>query len=825
VLSIRPIGSTRDEVTYYAELGRAEHHEYYSEDGHRPGIWWGEGAKVLGLVGEVNPEEFANLLKGLAPDGSRALVQLQNNSERKRRAGFDLTFSEVKSFSAAWSQASPEQRAALERVAERALYRTLDVVQELCGVTRRGRQGTRQETAKLVGAVFHHDTARPIPGEVPDPNVHHHVVLANVVMREHGTSGALDARPLFRRRMKMAIGALFRAELAMLLESELGISTYRPQKEHNAELVSWFELAGVPKSLTHAMSKRRTQIEKWLRQHGMTGAKASEKATLSTRHGKERFTWEELTTSWQALGREHGFTSQQVEAMFGKTNEVAIDRQAAGKQAAKRALTSLVKQKARFSEIELLERTAVEAQTQGVGIDEILTSVQQLIEHEGELVQLKDLQGVRAFTTRGMLELEKRLLSTAQSLHRRTSHAIPKAVVERAIMRHPTLRPDQARAVRAIATGGDLAVVTGVAGSGKTFMLSVARGILEAKGLKLLGTALASKAAKGLEIESGIQSTHIHKLLLDIERERIKLDPLTVLVVDEAGMVGTVQMERLVSLAKVSGAHLVLVVDHLQLQAISAGAPLRKLGETIGTTEMTTIVRQRQGWHREMVLQLRAGEAEKALVELFDRGQLKIESDREEAMERLVSDWAELVFEQGEDISETLVLAGMNADVRELNRRLQDELIARQQLGEYSFQLGGLDFYLGDRVMVTKNQPLLNLRNGTTAEVVGIDEKRMWLLTEDGIEVGINTKEFSDITLAYALSVHKSQGVTCDSALILTGDAMTDREFAYVAGSRPRERTVMYTDSVSVGDLETLAARMSVSRQKEMAMEHLLELA
>lgn len=823
MLTIKPIGSTSEEVNYYAHLGQAENHDYYSEDGNRPGVWWGQGAKALGLEGKVDPGEFENLLQGLSPDGTKALVQQRNGSQLKRRAGFDFTFSEVKSYDALWALASETRKRELEAVAEKALGRVLEVVQDLCGATRRGKNGILQENAQLIGAIFHHDTARPIPGEVPDPNKHHHVVIANVVVREDGTTGALDARPVFQRRMKMAIGALFRTELSMLLETELGIVTYRPKRDRKEELVSWFEIQGVPTELMRAMSKRRVEIEKWLRQHGLSGAKASEKAALRTRQGKERFTWEQLRTAWEKMGQEHGFTREKVEALFGRLQVTHMDKQAEGKRVVARALESLIEQKARFSENELLERTATEAQTRGLGIDDILGAVKHLIEHHSELVQLQDMQGVRAFTTKAMLELEQSMLETVTKLHNRDDHSVAMPVVNKIIQRHKTIRPDQARAVRAITTGSDITVITGIAGSGKTFMLSICREILERAGYSLWGTSLASKASKGLEKESGIKSLHIHKLLHEIDKQRIQLDSKSILIVDEAGMVGTVHMERLASLVYQHGAKLVMVGDHQQLQATVAGAPHRAIGTEIGTTEMNTIVRQREPWARDMVLALRNGEAGKALAELYDRGQLIIEADREEAMERLVADWSELIFEQGEKIKETLVLAGMNVDVRELNRRIQEKMIEHQQLGNYSIELDGLNFHLGDQIMITKNYNLRNLQNGTMAEVVGIEKERMWILTEEGLEMEINTKNFSDITLSYAMSVHKAQGITCENVFVLTGDAMTDREFAYVSGSRPRGKTIMYSDEISVGGLEQLAAKMNVSRQKEMAYEHLLE--
>ena len=92
--------------------------------------------------------------------------------------------------------------------------KAFEAVQELCGLSRRGSAGKRNERGKLVAAVFRHETARGLEGNVPDPNLHYHFVLCNLCVREDGTTGTFDGRALFRRQMKMALGALFRTELS-----------------------------------------------------------------------------------------------------------------------------------------------------------------------------------------------------------------------------------------------------------------------------------------------------------------------------------------------------------------------------------------------------------------------------------------------------------------------------------------------------------------------------------------------------------------------------------------------------------------------------------
>lgn len=822
MLSIKAIGNSAEEVNYYANLGSFESDtfEYYSEANLRPGIWWGGGASALGLEGVVSPEVFANVLEGRTPEGTRSLVQQQRSKNRKRRSGFDLTFSVPKSLSCLWSQLPREDREKIDKLVEDSVHRTLEAFVSLCGQSRRGKGGNTIEDAAPVIALFRHDTARPIPGGIADPNLHVHAVVANLCFRESdGTFGAWDARKLFGKRMKMALGAMFRAELSSKLQEHLGLKTYRPLRGRKKKVASWWEISGVPAAFVEAMSKRRKEIERWLKKHGLSGAIASEKAALNTREGKSKHSMEELYAEWNRLGQKHDFGPQQAIDLLSA--QVDLSKRQDPSEIAALAVAELSEMKARLTENEILELTAVEAQGRGLGVAEIVSSVKRLIESSKELVRLNDKSGVRAFTTKTMLEIEKQMLKRADRLSKLTSHPVNKSAVERAIAEAETVRPQQAMCIREIALGADLVSVVGVAGSGKTFALGVARNALERSGYSVIGTALASKAAKGLENGSGIKSIHLHSLLHQIESGRIAIGPKTILVCDEAGMVGTVMLGKLLRIADRSGAKVALIGDHRQLQAIDSGAPFRMIAEEMGAAELTEIVRQRESWQRETVKDFRDGLAERALVELHRRGRLKIEEHRDLALEAVVNDWESLIDSGQGSLRNTVVFAGTNGEVADLNELIQYRYRLRGGLGSHSVHVDGVSFYPGDRVIVTKNKPLYGLRNGTLADVVGAWDSSLLLRTEDGFEVEVDTEEFKELDLAYAMNGHRGQGVTVENALVLVGDSMTDREMSYVLASRAKGMTILYSDEESVADIPELAERMSQSNQNEMAVEHL----
>ena len=477
---------------------------------------------------------------------------------------------------------------------------------------------------------------------------------------------------------------------------------------------------------------------------------------------------------------------------------------------------------ARFSEFEILERVAVESQCKGLSISDVREAVETCLKQD-EVVQLKDSRGVRTFTTKEMLRVERRMLDTAKRLSSESSHAVTLPAVQ-AVVKDSILNAEQREAVRHICIGGDLVSVCGIAGSGKSTMLRAAAEVLRGAGFNPLGTTLQAKASRGLEESSGIRSVHIHSLLSQLDKGSVKLDEKSVLVVDEAGMVGSRLMDRLVSLVNKAKAKIVLVGDHRQLQAVSAGAPFRAIGE-LGVFDLTTIVRQKEEWARRNVQLLRAGRADEALEELDRRGHLVITEERDEAVERLVADWKSIALGNELKMKETCGLAGTNLEVREVNRRIHEERLAAGELGEATVECDGMSFRICDRVVITRNNALLgkSVVNGAEGEVTGVDGDTIWIRFDDGYQIEADISQLS-LAHAYCLTVHKAQGVTKDNSLLLLG-SMTDREFSYVAGSRHRENVRVYADKLTAEGIPELAAMMSRSRQAENAHEYLMEVS
>ena len=191
--------------------------------------------------------------------------------------------------------------------------------------------------------------------------------------------------------------------------------------------------------------------------------------------------------------------------------------------------------------------------------------------------------------------------------------------LRRRLAESTALGREQVLAFRHVTQVQDLSVVVGYAGTGKSTMLGEARAAWEADGYQVRGAALSGIAAEQLEAGAGIASRTVHSLLFQWEQGREVLTDRDVLVVDEAGMIGSRQMERLLSRAEAAGAKVVLVGDPEQLQAIEAGAAFRAIAERVGAVEITEVRRQREAWQQQATRELATGRTEAALAR-YERG-------------------------------------------------------------------------------------------------------------------------------------------------------------------------------------------------------------
>ncbi|PYD46572.1 Ti-type conjugative transfer relaxase TraA, partial [Novacetimonas pomaceti] len=436
------------------------------------------------------------------------------------------------------------------------------------------------------------------------------------------------------------------------------------------------------------------------------------------------------------------------------------------------ALEALTRQQSTFTRQDLAR--FVDRQTADA---EQFSAVMVRVEACPELVALgKDGHGRERFSTREMIGVEQRLEEASLAMGQSQGHAVPLAV-RRAAMARDGLGDEQALAVGEVTKSRDLSVVVGYAGTGKSTMLGVARAAWEEAGYRVRGAALSGIAAEGLEAGSGIESRTLASLERAWARGFDLLERGDVLVVDEAGMVGSRQMERVLSAARGVGAKVVLVGDPEQLQAIEAGGAFRAVAERVGSVEITTVRRQREGWQQAATKELATGRTGEALGRYEAAGLVRGHDTLEEARAGVVAGWDEA--RQAAPEESQIMLAHRRVDVRALNEAARE---IRREAGELGDDVlvptaqGERVFADGERVYFLRNDRELGVKNGTLGTVRGIEgsaETGDLVLsvqldgpggTGRGRVVSVSVADYDALDHGYAATIHKSQGVTVDRA-------------------------------------------------------------
>jgi len=510
------------------------------------------------------------------------------------------------------------------------------------------------------------------------------------------------------------------------------------------------------------------------------------------------------------------------------------------------ALDALTRQHSTFSKHDLVR--FLHRHTDGA---EQFTSVLAKVAASPELRFVgKDGRGLDRFTTREMVAAEERMEAAAAGLAEGRRHGVARPQVFTALnaaeLRGMSLGPEQQDAVRHVTREGGLALVVGYAGTGKSAMLGVARGAWEAAGYRVRGAALSGIAAEGLEGGSGIESRTLASLEWGWKEGRDELTARDVLVVDEAGMVGSRQMERVLTAAREAGAKVVLVGDPEQLQAIEAGAAFRALAERHGAAEIGAVRRQREGWQRDATRELATGRTGDALHRYEAAGMVRGHATQEEARAALVAGWA--AERQAAPDQSRVMLAYTRADVGELNRLARERMRAVGELGvehQVETERGQRAMAVGDRLMFLRNERGLGagpggrggvaVKNGSLGTVLAVEsggERLTVRLDGPGGPAGAGqegkdavpvvtfyTRDYAHLDHGYAATVHKAQGVTVDRAHVLASAHM-DRHAAYVALTRHRDGVALHWSAEAVSDRAGLGRTLGRERAKDTSLDY-----
>ncbi|MCZ7866235.1 MULTISPECIES: Ti-type conjugative transfer relaxase TraA [Agrobacterium] len=442
-------------------------------------------------------------------------------------------------------------------------------------------------------------------------------------------------------------------------------------------------------------------------------------------------------------------------------------------------------------------------------------------------LQTGEMAEAAVFTTRDILRAEYDMAQSAEALALRKGLGVAAAKIAAAVRTIETgdaenrfrLDREQVEAVHHIAGDNGIAAVVGLAGAGKSTLLAAARVAWESDDHRIFGAALAGKAAEGLEDSSGIKSRTLASWEMAWENGRDLLHRQDIFVIDEAGMVSSHQMARVLRRVEEAGAKVVLVGDAMQLQPIQAGAAFRAISERIGSAELAGVRRQREDWARQASRLFARGQVENGLDAYAQRGHIVETGSRDEAVERIVTDWTSArrdLIQQNADKEqparlrggELLVLAHTNDDVRRLNEALRNVMKDEAALTasrEFQTARGVREFAGGDRIIFLENARFLEpgarklgpqyVKNGMLGTVVSTGGLHSGPLLsvrlDNGRDVVISENSYRNVDHGYAATIHKSQGASVDRTFVLA-TGMMDQHLAYVSMTRHRDRADLY---------------------------------
>lgn len=800
---------------YYLRSVAQGAEDYYLFSGEAPGRWLGGGCGGLGLAGRVKAEHFTSVLDGCDPQTGESLGKRWATS---KLPGFDLTFSAPKSVSVLWALGDDLLREQMRDAHDRAVDAALGYLERTASHARRGHAGSEQiGTGGFVAAAFRHRTSR-----AGDPNLHTHVVVANRVRGDDGKWSALDGRAFYRQAR--TAGTLYQSHLRYELR-ELGLSW-------NVARTGVAEIDGVPRAVRREFSQRRQEIEQHLAERGNTSARAAQIATLQTRKAKDYGVQvETLADDWQGRAAALGFDRSAIEDLLvegRQQRERTLDRPEEYEQIREALLSpaGLTERASTFRERDVLRAVSI-AQPQGASVADVERTARVVLQ-ETAVVRLAptDLgsgttqqpadsnqravgRSEQHYTTRDLLEIEQRLVDSAtRRLQEGSAVAVP-ALVEAALSARAHLSTEQVGMVRRLTSDGDgVSVVHALAGSGKTTALGAAVEAWRASGYHVIGACLSAKAASVLRDETGVDASTMAQLLLEVQDRRFRGFAVnTVLLIDEAGQVGTRALAAVADQLDRAGAKLVLVGDTHQLPEIEAGGAFAGLVKRLPVCELTVNYRQVEPAEKARVAELRAGDVAEALRMYDDAGRVVRGSTADELRDRLTQDWyAAWRRQPTEKKRADVVMLGLtNAEVEDLNRRARARLVDEGLVGGPGLVCGQRTFQVGDHVVTRQNDRRIGVLNGDRWVIDAVDNAGGQLgLRPDGRagDVVLLPRDYldrDDLQHAYAVTVNVAQGSTVDTAFVLGSDAAY-REAGYTAATRARGDTNFYVVTVPEPD-------------------------
>ena len=778
-------------------------------------------------------------INGLYPAEQLELARAHRNDRVVvGNRGYDLTMDIAKSVSVLYAMAGQDTAKELEDVYLDAVRETVTAMEGWAAYGMRGHHGDgksaeRIGTSGLLGWMMVHRTARPVGQNAPDPHLHAHLSFANMVKGEDGKWSTVAAGGRDLHRHAHAADALLRARMRQITAARWGIEWAR--NEHTG---AW-EIAHIPAAARDLFSKRSSQIAETLKRLGLDPGEAStaqsKDAAARSRESKhDPGPGGDLRAEWQRQARAAQLDPDQMtrESMPGPADTPTAAQELTAADIAawvfrdgqqlngdrrpwtfrdNHGLTAHTKVTTRADVL----AAVMDAMPAGVAtLAEAEAMVDQALAVPGYAVQLpgkgaKHLSNAQRYTTADIVNAERTIVAQARARYGEGAGVVNRDLTTMAMATFEAsngvrLSPEQRIVLeRLLHDGHGIDAVIGVAGSGKTTIMSALRAAYEAEGRTVAGAATAAVAAANLRAESGIRSATVAGWKQRIAAGRGLWD-VDVLVIDEAATVDDRELAQLIAHAGLTGTKVIKIGDPKQLRAPGVGGAFAAVHELVDGQILSDNRRQRDETERAALALMRDGKLREALATWASTGRMHAVNDAADAHASLLAAWNQTrdrwpnVHDR---IEQLLMLAGTNADVDRLNAAAQ---VIRTEVGELgparTFALPGgqqLTLHEGDQVMFRVNDRRddgPDVLNGYRGIITGFDEDGSVIVqwrqsTPDGARMHSQTVTpgyviNGGLSLGYALTVAKAQGLTADAVLVY-GNGM-DPHTLYPAMSRDR---------------------------------------
>ncbi len=775
MLSIGKLGAGQER--YYTEKVAEGAEDYYSGRGEAEGRWIGSASAELGLAGQVEPDALTAMLTGRNPATGEPLG-LRSAPGREPVPGFDLTFSAPKSVSLTWALAGHPISGQVMEAHRAAVEAALSYMERSACWARRGKGGrTFVPGNGFLAAAYVHRSSR-----TGDPQLHTHVLVANATLGPDGRWSRLY-HPAIYEHAKTA-SYLYEAHLRHELTIRLGVE-WEPVVKGIADI------RGFSSEELRKFSTRRAEILAAVGEGA--SARAMQVAALETRRAKDRdLTEESLREGWRAKAEEVGLDRERI------TRRLGHERPGRSVLSAQRVERSVTEHVSHFD-----RRDAIRAVADNLPHGAPAAEVERLADEflaSASVIRIAETPRGPRFTTERIWELERRALAAAEEMAASGAFAVADPiVVSRVLASRSTIKADQRAMVEWLTRGGEqLVLVVGEAGTGKTFATVAAAEAWAASRVDLRVAAPTWRAANVLGSE-GLDAVSVARLLARLDGRGRPLRHGSVLIVDEAGMLDSATLARLIDHAREAEAKLVLIGDPAQLGEIEAGGLFGSLVARTDPVFLDEVIRHEHDLDREGARRIREGRGAEAIEAYRSQGRVVVSPDPEVRREEMVRDWWRS-YSEGED---ALMIAKRNAEVARLNALAREVMKAEGRLGDVEFKVGDARFAVGDQVITRVNDHGAEVHNrerwrveaidaeGRGVGLVGVDSERRVVVDGDYLARQNPNDGSPALQHAYAATTYQAQGSTVDRAYVMADPSM-DRQELYVAASRSRRETWFY---------------------------------